>query len=66
MVKVSVNLPEEDYAVLKGLAERRKISFTQALRQAIASEKLLDEVTQQGGKLVIERGRQRREVVLVR
>lgn len=36
--RTTVNLPDSEYDALKALADRREISFTHALRQAIQSE----------------------------
>ena len=49
VVKTTLNLPSQELAALKGLAERRSISMTHALRQAIQTElftqRLIDEGT---------------------
>jgi hypothetical protein len=65
--KVTVNLPDGDLATLKRLAEDRGISVTQALRQAISTERFLtDETEQKGYKLILEKEGDRREVILKR
>jgi len=43
VVKASFNLPREELAGLKSLAKKRSVSVTQALRQAIATERFLAE-----------------------
>jgi hypothetical protein len=63
MTKVSLSLPAEDVATLKELAARRKTTLTQALRQAIASEKLLDDEIRAGSKVLIKRGNTVSEVI---
>lgn len=54
LVKVIFELPESEYEQLKEVAERRGISITKALRQAIQTEAFLDEETRDGFKLVLE------------
>jgi hypothetical protein len=54
LVKIIFELPESEYEQLKELAERRGISVTKAIRQAIQTEVFLDEETRQGFKLVLE------------
>lgn len=62
-VKMSVNLPDEAVATLKELAAKRGTTITQVLRQAIASEKFIEDETNAGGSLLIERGSEVRRVV---
>jgi predicted transcriptional regulator len=63
LTKVAFNLPEEDVAALKDLAIRRQTTVTHVIRQAIASEKFLDEEISRGGKILVERDNSLREVV---
>ena len=63
MTKVSFNLPAEDLATLKAIAARRNITVTQALRQAIATEKFVEDTIQRGGKLLVQRDKTVTEVV---
>jgi predicted transcriptional regulator len=63
LVKLSVNLPEEDVAWLKAVAERRSTTVTHVLRQAIASEKFFAAQLSVGGQVLIKMGRVCREVV---
>jgi len=52
--KVTVNLPEEQIAFLKRLAEQEHISFTDALRRSINAEKFFIEQAQSGRKILVE------------
>jgi hypothetical protein len=63
LTKVSFNLPEEDVAILKALAARRRTTITHVIRQAIASEKFLDDEISAGGKILVERNKNIRELV---
>jgi len=63
LTKVSLSLPAEDVATLKELAARRRTTLTQTLRQAIASEKLLDDEIRAGSKVLIKRGNTTTEVI---
>lgn len=53
-VRTTVNLPESEYDSLKGLAGRREISFTHALRQAIQSELFIQQLVDDHSKLVVQ------------
>lgn len=64
VVKMSVNLPTEAVKVLRSLAKKRQITMTDVLRQAIGTEKFIDDVNEDEGKILIEdkRGRVRQLV----
>jgi len=53
-VKLTVNLPEREMAILRTIAAKRDISLTDAVRRAIAMEQFIDEVQTEGGKLLVE------------
>jgi hypothetical protein len=53
MVKASFNLPREELEGLRELAKKRRVSVTQALRQAIATERFLADQPE-GSKVFIE------------
>ena len=53
-IKMSVNLPTDAVKVLRGLAEKRRTTMTEVLRQAIGSEKFIDEVNKAKGKILVE------------
>lgn len=53
-VRTTVNLPEAEHEALKALADRREISFTHALRQAIQSELFIQRLVDEGARLVVQ------------
>lgn len=53
-IRTTVNLPEHEYRSLKTLADRRQISFTHALRQAIQSELFIQSLTDDDAKLLVQ------------
>lgn len=63
--KLTVNLTDEALTALRELAAKRGVTLGQALGQAIASEKFLQDEVSKGGKVLIEKPDQTvREVVL--
>ena len=54
-VKASFNLPADELAGLKELAKQRRVSVTQALRQAIADSKFIEDQMKANNQLVVER-----------
>ncbi len=52
--KVTVNLPDELVEELKRLASQRNLTVTQVLRQAIESERFLQDELEKGNKVLIE------------
>jgi len=54
VIKMSVNLSSEVVDALKYLATKRNITMTEVLRQAIGTEKFLDEARENGGAVLIE------------
>jgi predicted DNA-binding protein len=64
VIKMSVNLPTEAVKVLKALAKKRRLTMTDVLRQAIGTEKFIDDVNEDEGKILVEdkRGRVRQLV----
>ncbi len=52
--KTSVNLPPDAVEALKKLAAKRGSSMADIIRQAISTEKFLDETVSGGGKILIE------------
>ncbi len=66
-VKISANLSDEAVAALREIADRRGSTLTEALRQAIATERLLLEESAKGSKILVERSDNSiRELVLLR
>ena len=64
VIKMSVNLPADDVKVLKALAKKRRLTMTEVLRQSIGTEKFIDDVNEDEGKILVEdrRGRVRQLV----
>lgn len=54
VIKMSVNLPTDDVKVLRALAKKRSVTMTEVLRQAIGTEKFIDTVNEDEGKILIE------------
>jgi hypothetical protein len=63
--KVTVNLPDETVDALKGIADARGTTVTEALRQVIESQRFLDGEVQKGNDLLIQNPRDKsvRQVV---
>lgn len=65
VVKLSVNLPPEDVAVIRELAKRRSTTMTEVIRKGIGMQKYLQAAVDKGGKIFVEDRRGRlREIVL--
>jgi hypothetical protein len=65
VVKLSVNLPLEDVAVIRELAEKRRTTMTEVIRKGIGVQKYLQDAVDKGGKIFVENRRGRlREIVL--
>jgi len=54
LVKTSVTLPQDTLDTLKEIAGRRGSTMGEVLRQAISTEKYLQDTTTQGGKILIK------------
>ncbi len=52
--KVTVNLPESTIEALTSVADKRGITMTEAIRQAIANEKFLQDVREEGSQILIK------------
>ena len=59
----TLDLPEEMVRGLAEIAERNRITFAEALQQAIAGGNFLEAVQAAGGKVLVEKDSQLREVV---
>jgi hypothetical protein len=53
--KASFNLPEEEIEELRRLADERRVSVTQALRQAIQDSSFIQEQVREKSKLLVEK-----------
>lgn len=63
--RLTVNINVETAAALKEVAERRGISYTEAIRRAVAILKLIEDETLKGHSIQINEGKRVREIVLV-
>ncbi len=63
--RLSVNINRETVEALKEITDNHDISYTEAIRRAVAVYKLIDDETRQGSRVKIENGRQIREVLLI-
>lgn len=54
VIKMSVNFSAQVVDVLKHLAIKRNTTMTEVLRQAIGTEKFLDEVSENQGTVLVE------------
>jgi hypothetical protein len=64
-VKISANLSNTVVAALKDIAEKKGVSITEALRQAISHEKYFLEAAERSEKVLLEdKAGKTREVVL--
>jgi hypothetical protein len=61
--KVTINLPSDQVEFLQKVAQKGSISFTDAVRRAINSEKFFVEQEDSGRKVLVEDGQRIREVV---
>jgi hypothetical protein len=53
-VKLTVNLPDQTAEALKGIAEDRGTTVTEALRQVIESQRFLHQEVQDGNNILIQ------------
>jgi len=53
-VKVTVNLSDEDVGTIRRIANRHRLTMTETIRRAIATEKFVEDVAEQGGSIVVE------------
>jgi hypothetical protein len=64
VARVTVNLPARVWNELATLADRKQISKTEALRQAISTHAIIDRAREEGARVVIERPDGSREVMV--
>jgi hypothetical protein len=61
--KQTIELPEETVRDLEAIAARNGLSFGEALQQAIANERFIEDQQASGAKLLVEKNGTLREVV---
>jgi hypothetical protein len=62
--KVTVNLPEDQVLFLQKISSDESISFTDALRRSINSERFFVQQESAGNKILVDEGNQRIREVL--
>ena len=61
--KVTINLPEEEVKFLQEIADKENRTFTEVLRRSINTEKFFVEQEKAGKKILIEDGKEIRQIV---
>jgi len=65
VVKVTVNLPKDLVDAVKELANKRHVTLTEVIRDAIGTEKFLADANDEGSKILIEdKKKNLRQIVL--
>ena len=66
VVKVSFNIPVQQFEDLDNLAAARGVTMTEVLRKAIASEMFLQNEVEKGRNIIIEddNGRNRKQLIM--
>ena len=65
-VRMSLRLSPEAKQTLDWIANRRHVSYAEAIRRALGTEKFLLEIATGGGRILIEKpGERLRELVLI-
>ena len=54
MVKVTMNLPEEDYYLIRYLAAERNTTVSNVFASAIGKQKFFDEEVKKGNKILVK------------
>jgi metal-responsive CopG/Arc/MetJ family transcriptional regulator len=54
IIKTSVNLPADAVAAIREISQRTGSSMSDVIRQAITTEKYLQDTTSKGGKILIK------------
>jgi hypothetical protein len=54
IIKTSVNLPEDAIEAVREISRRTGSSMGDVIRQAISTEKYLQDTTEKGGKILIK------------
>jgi hypothetical protein len=64
LIKVSFNLPRDEFSALRELAARRNTTMTQTVRAALATEMFLQKQVDDGAIILTSKGRQAQEIVM--
>jgi len=54
IIKTSINLPEDAVQAVREIAEKTGSTMANVIRQAISTEKYLQDTTDKGGKILIK------------
>ncbi len=65
MRRVNVNFTPEAYSALEGLARRKGTTISEVLRDAIALEQWFEATRAEGGRVLVERDGEIRELLKV-
>lgn len=65
-VKISANLPQGTYDLMRWIASERGTTLTEVLRRAVQHEAFILDVQKEGGKLLTEDGNGRINQVVIR
>jgi predicted DNA-binding protein len=63
MKRVNANFSERSYERLVKLAQEKGKTITEVVREAVAFEEWMEETVREGGRILVERDGQIREVV---
>ncbi|KPM52173.1 hypothetical protein ACG83_30485 [Frankia sp. R43] len=63
--RLTVNINTETAAALRQVAESRGVSYTEAVRRAVALLKLIEDETQKGHAIQVSEGKNVRNIILL-
>jgi len=62
---MTINLAPEIHAEMAESADRRGITLTELVRRAVVLDRFIQASIEDGGRVLIEHGGERREIVLI-
>ncbi len=62
--RVNVSFSDEVYQELARIAKERGVTLSDVLRDAVSLEKYVDDTTREGGRLLVERDGETRELLV--
>jgi metal-responsive CopG/Arc/MetJ family transcriptional regulator len=62
--RVNVNFSDEVYGELARIAKSRGVTLSEVLRDAVTLEKYVDDTKREGGRLLVERNGETRELLV--
>ena len=66
IIKTSINLPEDAIEAVREISRRTGSSMSDVIRQAISTEKYLQDTTSKGGKILIKESDNTLKELLIR